>query len=244
MPAPDHNPHKPGRFPASAFAVHVFTATGAALALLAMMAAVERRWAAMFLWLGVALIVDGVDGTFARRLRVAERLPRWSGNTLDLVVDILTYVFVPAYALMAAGVFHDALSIPLAMLILITGVLYFADGNMKSADNCFMGFPAVWNVVAFYLLLLRPDPWIATLVVLALAAATFAPIPFVHPFRVAGGRVVAIVLTGAWAVLAVIAVLRDLAPPLWVSVALCGIGLYFLAVGFFRRNISKVPIHD
>ena len=230
-------------FPISAFAVHVFTATGAALALLAMMAAVERRWSAMFVWLGVALIVDGVDGTLARRLRVAERLPRWSGDTLDLVVDILTYVFVPAYALMAAGVFPDALSIPLAMLILITGVLYFADGNMKSSDNYFMGFPAVWNVVAFYLILLRPDPLMATLIVLVLAGATFAPIPFVHPFRVAGGRVVAILLIATWAALAVFAVLRDLSPPLWVSAVLCGIGLYFLAVGLFRRNLTKDSIH-
>ena len=60
-------------------------------------AAVEREWALMFLLLGVALFVDGIDGMFARRLDVAQRLPRWSGDTLDLVVDFLTYVFVPAY---------------------------------------------------------------------------------------------------------------------------------------------------
>jgi phosphatidylcholine synthase len=239
MPAPDHPPHTSSAFPISAFAVHVFTATGAALALLAMMAAVEQRWTAMFLWLGVALIVDGVDGALARHFRVAARLPRWSGDTLDLVVDILTYVFVPAYALVVAGVFPDALAIPLAMLILITGVLYFADQSMKSADNYFMGFPAVWNVVAFYLLLLRPTPWIGTLVVLLLAAATFAPIPFVHPFRVQHGRVLAALMIVLWAALAAFAVVRDLAPPAWVSAVLCGIAIYFLAAGFFRRTIPK-----
>ncbi len=84
---------------AAAFAVHVFTACGAACALLALIAAVRADWPHMFVWLGIALFIDGIDGTFARRLRVAELLPRWSGDVLDLVVDILNYVFVPAYAL-------------------------------------------------------------------------------------------------------------------------------------------------
>src|SRR6202142_4602199 len=86
----------------AAFAVHIFTACGAACALLALIAAVSTDWPKMFVWLGIALIIDGADGTFARRLRTAELLPRWSGDVLDLVVDILTYVFVPAYAI-AAG---------------------------------------------------------------------------------------------------------------------------------------------
>ncbi len=86
---------------AAAFAVHIFTACGAACALLALMAAVRGAWPAMFMWLGVALVIDGVDGTFARRLRVAETLPRWSGEMLDFVVDYAAYVFVPAYAIAA-----------------------------------------------------------------------------------------------------------------------------------------------
>ena len=88
---------------AAAFAVHIFTACGAACALLALIAAVSADWPKMFVWLGVALIIDGVDGTFARRLHTAELLPRWSGDVLDLVVDILTYVFVPAYAIATSG---------------------------------------------------------------------------------------------------------------------------------------------
>src|SRR5919201_5008016 len=98
---------EPGSLPsfvhARAFAVHIFTATGAALALAALVYAVREQWAAMFGCLGVALIVDGVDGTIARYAKVAEVLPRWSGDVLDLVVDFVTYVFVPAYAIAAAG---------------------------------------------------------------------------------------------------------------------------------------------
>ena len=89
---------------ALAFLVHIFTALGAALGLLALIAAVRDEWAMMFLWLGLALLVDGIDGTFARALHVAERVPRWSGETLDLVIDFITYVFVPAYAIVGSGI--------------------------------------------------------------------------------------------------------------------------------------------
>ena len=104
---------------ACAFAVHVFTASGAAFALLALLAAVEGRWTLMFAWLGAALVVDGVDGTIARRVGVAELLPRWSGDTLDLVVDFLTYVFVPAYAIVAGGLLPPSAAIPAGIAIVV-----------------------------------------------------------------------------------------------------------------------------
>ena len=141
---------------ARAFAVHVFTASGAALALAALIYAVQGKWPAMFACLGVALIVDGVDGTIARRFKVAEVLPRWSGDVLDLVVDFVTYVFVPAYAIVASGLLPPPLALPAGIVIVVTGALYFADRNMKTADNYFCGFPALWNAAAFYLFLLKP----------------------------------------------------------------------------------------
>src|ERR1700729_3851702 len=119
---------------AAAFAVHIFTALGAACALLALMAAVRADWPTMFVWLGVALVIDGIDGTFARRLRVADVLPRWSGDVLDLVVDILNYVFVPAYAITASGLFPASVATPLGLVIVVTGSLYFADRAMKTSD--------------------------------------------------------------------------------------------------------------
>ena len=141
---------------AAAFGVHIFTASGTALALFALIAAVERAWPQMFLLLGAALLVDGVDGMFARRLDVAARLPRWSGDVLDLVVDYLTYVFIPAFVVVWSDLLPGPLSVPCAIAILISGALYFADREMKTKDNFFRGFPAVWNVPMFYLLLLQP----------------------------------------------------------------------------------------
>ena len=133
-----------------AFSVHVFTAAGAALALLALILATGGHWAAMFFCLGLALVVDGVDGPMARAFKVKEVLPRWSGETLDLVVDFVTYVFVPAYAIAASGYLPDVLAIPAGIVVVITGALYFADRAMKTDDNYFRGFPAVWNLAAVH----------------------------------------------------------------------------------------------
>ena len=215
-----------------AFAVHIFTAAGAALALAALVYAVRGQWAAMFCCLGVALLVDGIDGTFARRFRVAEVLPRWSGDVLDLVVDFITYVFVPAYAIAASGLLPESLAMPAGMLIVVTGALYFADRNMKTDDNYFRGFPALWNAAAFYLFLLKPPPWLAAAAIVVLAVLTFVPFKFLHPLRVARLRalniaaLIAVGRAGRWSQL-----LRDLDPGPWVTGGLVVIGLYFVAVG-------------
>jgi phosphatidylcholine synthase len=231
-PEPGPNPARS----AAAFAVHIFTACGAGCALLALTAAVNGKWAAMFVWLGISLCIDGVDGTFARRLQVAKLLPRWSGDILDLVVDILNYVFVPAYALATSGLLPKPAAIPLGLLIVVTGALYFADRLMKTSDYYFRGFPALWNVAAFYLFMLKPEPWVGAAAIIALAVLTFVPFHVVHPVRITHLRGVTTVALAAWAALAIAAVAQDLNPPLWVGAALCALAVYFVVIGFFRHH--------
>ena len=220
----------------AAFAVHIFTACGAGCALLALIAAVGGKWPQMFLWLGAALFIDGIDGTFARRLRVAEVLPRWSGDVLDLVVDVMNYVFVPAYAVAAGGLLPGSVAVSLGVVIVVTGSLYFADRWMKTADYYFRGFPAVWNVAAFYLFVLKLPPWLSALLIIALAALTFVPIHFIHPVRIAHLRGLTLAALVLWAVLALVAVLENLDPGFWVAAALCVLAIYFLGIGFLRRH--------
>jgi phosphatidylcholine synthase len=220
----------------AAFLIHILTASGAALALLALDAAVAHRWPAMFTWLAIALAVDAVDGPLARRLDVAETLPRWSGETLDLVVDFVTYVFVPAYAIMASGLMAPPFDLAAGILITVTAALYFADRQMKMPDNYFRGFPALWNAAAFYLLLLRPAPWLAATTVALLAILTFVPFRFIHPMRVKRGRALNLALLMVAGVLAVIALARNMAPGPWVTAALCAIGFYVFVAGAFRAS--------
>jgi phosphatidylcholine synthase len=235
-PLPDGKPPSAPQITTAAFAVHVFTASGAACALLALIAAVRSDWPQMFIWLGVALFIDGVDGTFARRLRVAEVLPRWSGDVLDLVVDILNYVFVPAYAVVASGRVPPPIAIALGIVIVVTGSLYFADRLMKTSDYYFRGFPAIWNVAVFYLFVLKPGPALATVSIATLAVLTFVPFHVVHPMRIARLREITLLALIAWALLAIYAVATNLDPGFWTEVGLCALAIYFIAVGFLRRH--------
>jgi phosphatidylcholine synthase len=128
---------------AAAFSVHIFTALGAGIALLAMLEAVREHWTAMFWWLGAALMIDALDGPMARRLDVVRLQPDWSGEVLDLVVDFVTYVFVPAYAIAESGLLLPLAAPLLGAGIAVSGALYFADRRMKSDDNHFRGFPGL-----------------------------------------------------------------------------------------------------
>ena len=217
-----------------AFAVHGLTASGAAFALVALILATGGQWSAMFVCLGLALIVDAVDGPLARAFKVAEVLPRWSGDTLDNVVDFVTYVFVPAYAIAGSGLMPPALALPDGIVIVITGAIYFADREMKTADNFFRGFPVLWNLAAFYLYVLEPSEWLAAGMIALLALLTFAPIKFLHPLRVKRLRALNIALLAAWAVLAFITVIDNLAPGPYVTWPLVAIAAYFFAAGLFR----------
>jgi phosphatidylcholine synthase len=229
----------PSLIAARAFGVHLFTAAGVALGFAALLAAFDRQWTVMFWCLGAALFVDGIDGTFARRFRVADVLPRWSGDVLDLVVDFITYVFVPAYAIVASGLLPSEFAVPAGLIIVVTSALYFADRDMKTEDNYFRGFPALWNAVAFYLFVLKPWPWVAAATVLVLSALTFAPFKFVHPFRVKRLRMLTIAALILWSVLAVIALVYNLGPDPWVVYGLVVIAVYLVGVGLADQWITN-----
>ena len=169
---------------AAAWAVHAFSASGAVLSLLAVLAIDSHRWTEAMLWLFAALVVDGIDGTLARAARVKETVPRIDGDVLDLVIDYLNYVFVPTLFILEARLLPDAFAVPLAALIQLSSLYVFARRDMKTKDNYFRGFPALWNVVALYFYATQIDPTVAAVVSATLVVLTFAPVHFVHPFRV------------------------------------------------------------
>jgi phosphatidylcholine synthase len=169
---------------AAAWLVHLLTASGVVIAFLALRAVerAEYRWA--LVWLVIGLAIDGIDGSLARWAKVKERAPRIDGDTLDLIIDYLTYVFVPTMLIVRAGLVPEPLAPWLAGLILVSALYDFTRRDLKTADNYFRGFPGLWNLVAFYLFIGGADPGLGAGVVVALAALTFAPVHFVHPFRV------------------------------------------------------------
>ena len=211
------------------FGIHILTASGAVWALLAAVAAVRSDWTEMFFWLGIALIVDAVDGPLARRFAIAEKLPRWDGAVLDLVIDYTTYVFIPALVFTALELLPPGQALFAAGVMALTGAIYFGDRNMKAKDNCFYGFPGVWNLVVFHLAVFQPAPILTLAVVLVFAVVTFLPVKFVHPIRVARWRKVTLAVTLAWAAATIMTLIYRLQPPTWLSVLL-GLTIAYLAL--------------
>lgn len=184
-------------------AVHLFTALGVVCALLAVQALLDRAFEKAFVWLGVAMIIDAVDGTFARAVDVKRRLPRFSGETLDLVVDYVTYVFVPVLALQLGGYLTGTWGGILGALILLSSLFHFCDKDNKADDHCFVGFPAIWNVVAFYVFAFAMAGWVVSPLVLACVALTFVPMRWLHPMRVRALRPMNLAMSALWALAAV-----------------------------------------
>ncbi|HEX8238686.1 MAG TPA: CDP-alcohol phosphatidyltransferase family protein [Allosphingosinicella sp.] len=221
---------------AAAWLVHLFTASGVVIAFLALEATARGEWRVALLWLLAALAIDGVDGTLARWAKVKEHAPRIDGEAFDLIVDYLNYVFVPAVFILRAGLVPEELGLPLAAAILLSSVYVFVRRDMKTPDNYFRGFPALWNVVALYLFVARPGAVAGAVAVTVLAILSFAPIRFVHPFRVRDFQPWLQILALIWAI-ATLALLwpgwsRDAARlSLYVSYAS---GAALLAMGLIR----------
>lgn len=211
-------------------AVHVLTGLGAVCALLAVEAVMAGAWARVFLWLGIAFVIDGIDGPIARVVGVKENLPRFSGERIDLVIDYLTYVFVPVLVLLAAGRLPDGFGYPLAALILLSSLFHFSDVESKAGDLAFVGFPAIWNVLAFYVFALDIGAATTVFLIGACTAATFVPMHWVHPVRVAPLRPLTLALTALWSAAALGTVFSSFPAPMWaqavfVLVAIYGLGL-------------------
>jgi phosphatidylcholine synthase len=187
-----------GRDRIIAWAIHGLTASGAVVSLLALLAVIEGDARAALLWLALALALDGLDGPLARRFEVRRHLPRFDGAILDLVVDYLGYVVVPALFLHRFGHFPDGWSVAATAFILATSLYIFANLDMKTEDNYFVGFPAIWNVVALAVHVLDPPKAVTLAATLVLGLASFSTVKFVHPLRVREGRGATIAATFVW----------------------------------------------
>jgi phosphatidylcholine synthase len=219
-----------------AWAIHVLTASGAVLAFLAFLAVEQERWRLALLWLGAALIVDGIDGPLARWIGVTRRTPGINGAILDLVVDYLTYVFVPVILIYRTGLLPAPYAPVAVAAILVSSLYTFARTDMKTADNFFLGFPALWNIVAFYLFMLQPGEWTAAIVVGVFLLLTFVPVHFVHPVRVRSYQPWLLGLTMLWGASSFALLSPDWSVQwreAWLALSLCGSGA-LLVIGALR----------
>lgn len=222
-----------------ALSVHLLTATGAVLSMLAMLAAVEERWSLMFLWLVVALVVDGIDGPLARRYEVKTNWPTYDGVLMDLIIDYLTYVFIPAYALFKSGLLPGWTGWIAIIAIVYGSVIYFADKRMKTRDNSFAGFPGCWNMVVLVLFALKPPFWITLAVVVGLTVAMFTNLKFIHPVRTERWRWISLPMTALWVVCAVWAAAVHFHPQSWALWGLVVSSLWLMFAGIAQQLMPE-----
>jgi len=220
-----------------ALLVHYLTATGAVFAILAMLAAVDAKWDLMFLWLVVAFFVDGIDGPLARKFDVKKNAPEYDGVLLDLIIDYLTYVFIPAYALFKSGLFNGWTGWVAIIIITFTSALYFADTRMKTKDNSFAGFPGCWNMFAVVIFATHPNFYIILALVIILAASMFSPLKFIHPVRTERWRKVSLPIAILWTALAGICAWTNFEAGPIVTAALGISSIYLLGVGIVQQLI-------
>ncbi len=220
-----------------AYSVHLFTAAGASLAMLALLEAAQQDWAMMTIWLTVAFIVDGIDGPLARRYVVTENAPIIDGVLLDLIIDFLTYVMIPAYALYGSGLLPGWSGWVVVLLIPFGSALYFADTRMKTADKSFRGFPGCWNMVTLALLVVVP-PWEAILtLVIVLSVAQFLNLRFVHPVRTARWRIVTLPVAILWTLSIAYAAWTGFAPNPALTSVVTATSLYLLLAGIVQQLV-------
>lgn len=225
---------------ARAFSVHLLTASGSFLAFLSLVAASEQRWTAMFWWLGLALFVDGIDGPIARKLDVKEVLPTWSGEMLDNIIDYVTYVLIPAFALYQRGFMGEGLSFLSAAIIVVSSAVYYADTGMKTKENFFRGFPVVWNMLVFSLFVTQPGEYVSFAAVVIAAIFTFAPVNFLHPVRVKRLRWLNLPIFLVWCTFGAIALLQGMEAGTLVKVVIAVTSIYLFFIGAVMQLMPRL----
>ena len=205
--------------------------------MLAMLAAVDEKWSLMFLWLVVAFAVDGIDGPLARKYDVKTHAAQFDGVLLDLIIDYLTYVFIPAFALFKSGLFEGWTGWFVIIVITFASALYFADNRMKTKDNSFNGFPGCWNMVAVVVFALTPNFWVILALVTVLAVGMFGPLKFVHPVRTERWRWLTLPMALAWTFFAGWGAWVDFHPESWAHWGLIVTSVYLLFAGVSQQII-------
>lgn len=213
---------------AAGWAVHVYTMSGTAFALLTVVAVIEgdvRR----ALWLGlIAMVIDGTDGMLARHVRIKEVVPWFDGALLDNIVDYLTYAFTPMVLLWSAGYLGEGTwAQVLAIVPLLASAFQFCRSDAKTPDHLFTGFPSYWNILAFYVVVMDLGLTAVTVLLLVCTVLVFVPVGYVYPSRTGTLQALTLLLTTVW--LVAYAVLLATYPdpsPIWLAVSLAYVVYY------------------
>ncbi len=217
------------------FFIHCFTASGMIAVLLSLDAIWQGDAMLAMLWLWAALLIDGLDGPLARWAKVSEHLPNIDGAILDHIIDYMSYCVLPAVMIYRFGLVPEGFELPIAGLILVASLYVFANRNLKTAENDFRGFPALWNIVVFYLIVFDTPHMFNAALCVFLSLMIFAPILVVHPFRVVALRPYTVLVSMLWLSLSLAYLLVPSLTQNWMAnLGFALASLYFAALSLWR----------
>lgn len=165
------------------WAIHILTASGAFIGLLALLAIYQHQFLTAFWLMGAAILIDAVDGLLARIVKIKEVVPQINGALLDNIVDFFTYTMVPSFFLLVTPLLPPQWRFICVIAITLSSVYQFTQVDAKTSDHFFKGFPSYWNIAVFYLFFWQMNIWVNLVILLVLAVLSFVPIKYVYPSR-------------------------------------------------------------
>jgi phosphatidylcholine synthase len=224
----------------TAWGVHVYTALGAVLAFLALVATANGDYRLAFLWMSAATFIDSTDGSLARRARVKEVLPGFDGARLDDIVDYLNFVLVPVVVAYSAGLVPGGFwGLLVCSLPLLASAYGFSQTDAKTADHFFKGFPSYWNIVVVYFYLLRTPLWFNVTTLLLFSVLVFVPILYLYPSRNPTARRTTHIFGAVWASCIILLILQIPQPSAWLAWLSLAFPAYYLGVSFYVHYSRK-----
>ena len=166
-----------------AFLVHLFTGSGIIFSFLALVSVIEGYKLQTFMFLGVALIIDIIDGTLARKYKTDIFFPNIDGKTLDTIIDYINYIFIPCIMIYQFNYLPQNFTIIIPIIILCISLYSYINTKLIDTSFSYIGFPSIWNIVFLYFEILALDQFINLLIILFFVFLKFIPFKVFHPMR-------------------------------------------------------------
>jgi len=222
-----------------AWGVHLFTASGLLSGFMAILAINDEKWRDAMLWLILSLVIDGIDGTFARMFKVKEVLPNMDGKVIDYVIDFATYAIIPAYFFYQTDLVEEVWKLPCTFIILLVSAIYYGKDGMVTRDMYFVGFPVLWNMVVFYMFFVFNLSSIGNvLIILLFAILHFIPIKFVYPSQGKKFQKLTILNTAIFVIASVALLWVFPEKNIWLQGSIIGTGVYYGVMAIFNTWIE------
>ena len=215
------------------YLVHLFTTSGVVCSFFAVLAADKGEFQIAFGWMFLAMVIDTLDGSMARRINIREMIPKIDGHYLDLVVDYVSFVFLPAIVLYKMGALPEPFNFLAVTLILVSGSYNFALANDTSDDGYFVGFPAAWHVLVMYFYLFESSPTVVGSIVGVAFVLHFVPLKFVYITKNIPYPVVTLPMILIWMGVSVWSLVVGPPLPSWLAGCMLVCPAYFLGLGFW-----------